>query len=75
MELAEQIEPVQVWFLWRPQLSDSDDEMVLEAAINGKADGIVTHNKRDFEAAAKRFGIGVWSPGEFLQQLRQEKVK
>jgi predicted nucleic acid-binding protein len=28
-------EPVQTHFLWRPQLRDPNDEMVLEAAING----------------------------------------
>src|ERR1700683_2070449 len=30
-------EPVQTHFLWRPQLHDPDDEMVLEAAVNGQA--------------------------------------
>jgi len=35
--LATLVEPVDVQFLWRPQLRDPDDEMVLEAAINGSA--------------------------------------
>lgn len=74
-ELAKKIEPVQVRFVWRPQLTDPDDEMVLEAAINGHVDGIVTHNKRDFEAASRRFGLKVWTPGEFLQRLREEKME
>lgn len=33
-------EPVQTHFLWRPQLRDPGDEMVLEAAINGRADAL-----------------------------------
>ena len=41
-------EPVVPWFLWRPQLRDPADEMVLEAAINGSADALVTFNQRDF---------------------------
>src|SRR5438876_9890374 len=41
-------EPVETHFLWRPQLRDPNDEMVLEAAINGRADALVTFNLRDF---------------------------
>ena len=34
-ELATLLIPVTSWFLWRPRLRDPDDEMVLDAAING----------------------------------------
>src|SRR5580704_7764310 len=47
-ELAALIEPVEVHFQWRPQLPDPNDEMVLEAAINGQADALVTYNVADF---------------------------
>ncbi|WP_455173976.1 putative toxin-antitoxin system toxin component, PIN family [Azospirillum largimobile] len=66
-ELAAILEPVDVRFTWRPQLSDPADEMVLEAAVNGRADVLVTHNVRDFSAAAPRFGIPVLRPAEFLR--------
>src|SRR5258705_13671458 len=33
-ELAAQVEPVDLHFMWRPQVRDPGDEMVLEAAIN-----------------------------------------
>jgi len=72
-ELAGCILPVEIRFVWRPQLTDPDDEMVLEAAVNGQAAAIVTHNRRDFEPAAERFGIRVSSPAQLLQQLRQEE--
>jgi hypothetical protein len=39
------------------QLSDSDDEMALEAAVNSQADALVTHNLADFAVAAPRFGL------------------
>ncbi len=63
------LDPADVWFLWRPQLRDPGDELVLEAAVNGRADAIVGFNRRDFGAAPGRFGIEFWSPGEALRRL------
>ena len=64
------IEPAEVWFLWRPQLRDPGDELVLEAAVNSGAEAIVGFNRRDFEPAVKRFGIMFLTPGEALRRLR-----
>jgi predicted nucleic acid-binding protein len=61
---------VEVSFQWRPQLSDPNDEMVLETAVNGRADALVTHNVRDFAKGAARFGLRVLQPGELLKELR-----
>src|ERR1700731_3415425 len=58
-ELAALIEPVEVHFQWRPQVRDPGDEMVLEVAINGDADALVTYNVADFGVAADRFGIPI----------------
>ena len=65
------IEPVHLHFLWRPQLRDAADEMVLETALNGRADALVTLNIKDFKPAS-RFGLRVLLPGEFLRQLQEE---
>jgi putative PIN family toxin of toxin-antitoxin system len=64
-------EPVEIYFLWRPQLQDPNDEMVLEAAINGQAEAIVTFNRRHYGHAARRFGIEVLSPGAALERIRR----
>jgi putative PIN family toxin of toxin-antitoxin system len=66
--LAAVLEPVEIRFLWRPQLRDPDDEMVLEAAINGRADAIVTYNISDF-APARKFGLSTVTPQEFLKEI------
>ena len=60
-------------FQWRPQLRDPSDEMVLEAAINGRADALVTFNMRDFGDTPQRFGIPVLSPLEALRRIQSEK--
>ncbi len=66
------IEPVHLHYLWRPQLRDPADEMVLETALNGRADALVTLNINDF-AAASHFRLPVLIPGAFLRHLQQEK--
>jgi putative PIN family toxin of toxin-antitoxin system len=67
--LAALVEPVESHFVWRPQLRDPGDEMVLEAAVNGSADAIVTFNRRDFGAVPGRFGIRVLLPRDALKGL------
>lgn len=64
-------EPVKTHFLWRPQLRDPGDEMVLETAVNGRADGLVTFNVRDFGTVPARFGIELMIPREVLGRMRR----
>ena len=68
--LADLVRPVEPWFLWRPQLRDAGDELVLEAAVNGGATAIVTFNRRDYRPAADAFRIEILLPGEILGRLR-----
>jgi putative PIN family toxin of toxin-antitoxin system len=69
-ELAALIEPVEVHFQWRPQSRDPNDEMVLEAAINGQADALVTYNIADFAEAGERFRVSVLRPGDLLKKVK-----
>lgn len=66
-------EPVRLAFLWRPQLRDPSDEMVLETAVNGRADRVVTFNLRHLGEAARAFGIGVKSPGEAWREVQRRE--
>lgn len=68
--LAVVVEPVAFRFLWRPQLRDPGDEMVLETAVNGSADRLATFNVRHLAAVAKRFGIRAMLPGAILREMR-----
>jgi predicted nucleic acid-binding protein len=66
-------EPVQIRFLWRPLLSDPRDDMVLETAVNGRANLLVTFNQRDFVTTAKGFAHQTVRPSEALDRLRAVK--
>jgi hypothetical protein len=46
--------------------------MVLEAAVNARADGIVTFNLSDFVRPKKQFGVKVMRPGEAVKPLEQK---
>jgi putative PIN family toxin of toxin-antitoxin system len=69
--LAGMIEPVEVSYQWRPQLSDAADEMVLEAAVNGRASVIATFNERHFLPVAPMFGIKTMRPADLVRTLRK----
>ena len=66
------MQPVEVKILWRPQLRDPNDEMFLEAAINGQADALATHNIADFVLAGERFAIPIVHPADLLKKVRNE---
>jgi putative PIN family toxin of toxin-antitoxin system len=63
-------EPIEPHYLWRPQLRDAADEMVLEAAANGRADAIVTFNVDDFGNVPRAFGIDVLLPRDAYARIR-----
>ncbi len=69
--LASAAEPVTIHYPWRPQLPDPTDGLVLEAAINGRADALVTYNVRHFAPASARFGLRLARPIEGLEEIRQ----
>ena len=62
-------EPVKIHYLWRPQLRDPSDEMVLETALNGRANLLITFNVRDYGTAPARFGIAVMTQREAVERI------
>jgi len=68
--LATVAEQVLIHFLWRPVLTDAEDEHVLDLAMNGRADMLVTFNQGDFAEASNTFQIEVVTPAVALRKLR-----
>jgi putative PIN family toxin of toxin-antitoxin system len=56
----------EIYFLWRPYLRDPKDHLVLEVAVAGGCEYIVTYSKRDFQGV-DTFGIEVIDAREFLE--------
>jgi putative PIN family toxin of toxin-antitoxin system len=75
LELIEAVEafaePVEVVIKARPLSPDPNDDMILDLAINGRAEALVTSNTKHFAGAGKRFGIPVLSPAELLEKMRE----
>jgi predicted nucleic acid-binding protein len=67
--------PVHLRFLWRPRLRDPADEMVLETAVNGAADWLVTFNLRHLADAAREFGIRALRPCDAWREIRKNEKK
>jgi len=69
-ELASVGKRVELMIRTRPMLPDPNE--VLETAINGRADAIVTFNERDFRPVVARFRCSVVRPGEIVRGLVEE---
>ncbi len=60
-----------IYFLWRPNLRDEADNHVLELAVAGGAEAIITKNTRDFVRGDLAFpGIRILTPVEILKEIR-----
>jgi putative PIN family toxin of toxin-antitoxin system len=56
--------PVDLAFTWRPFSVDPNDDMIIETAVNGNVDVVVTFNAKDFVGIEARFGIVAASPAD-----------
>jgi putative PIN family toxin of toxin-antitoxin system len=58
-----------IYFLWRPNLRDESDNHLVELAVAGGAQAIVTRNRRDFRDAELKFeDLAVLTPAECLRR-------
>ena len=72
--LEELAEPIHVSLKPRPLSSDPNDDMILDVAINGRADALVTQNAKHFTTPGKQYGIHVLSPVELLTALKKGEI-
>ena len=59
---------VEVYFSWRPNLSDEGDNHLIELAVAGGAEALVTRNIADFKRAELKFpDLAILTPDQFLK--------
>lgn len=69
--LAQKSRWVAIYFGWRPNLPDEADNHLIELAIAGGAEAIITHNLRDIAKGELRFGgLRILTPAAFLEARR-----
>ena len=60
-------ELVKIYYLWRPNLVDEGDNYLVELAIAGNAQILVTHNIKDFQQSQLKFPqLQVKQPKEII---------
>lgn len=59
-----------IYYLWRPNLKDEGDNFLIELAVAGNSNCIVTNNTRDLGAAELSFkNLKIVTPEEFLRGM------
>ena len=71
--IAAVVEPVRISYLWRPILPDPGDDLVLETAVNGRANALVTFNRRDFAPASTPFGLEILTLADAVRRLENRQ--
>ncbi|MCB1720206.1 MAG: putative toxin-antitoxin system toxin component, PIN family [Rhodospirillales bacterium] len=67
---------VDVYYRWRPNLRDEADNHVLELAISGGAEMLITWNKKDFRHGNLLLPeIAILTPVEYFRMQRENSVK
>jgi putative PIN family toxin of toxin-antitoxin system len=65
----------EIYYLFRPNLKDEKDNMIVELAITSQSDYIVTNNIRNFKNAELNFDeLKVITPSEFVKMWRNENA-
>jgi putative PIN family toxin of toxin-antitoxin system len=58
----------EIFYLWRPNLNDKDDDFLIELAVASNSKMIITENKKDLSSGELKFDFEVLTPKEFLER-------
>ena len=58
----------EIYYTWRPNLKDENDNFIVELAVASGAEYIITYNEKDFNAKELSFAYTVVTPEAFLKE-------
>ena len=58
-----------IYYTWRPNLKDEDDNFLVELAVSSGAKAIITYNIKDFSNAQLIFNHKIITPQDFLKDM------
>ncbi len=59
-----------IYYTWRPNLKDEDDNFLIELAVASGSNVIITYNLKDFREAELIFDHTVTTPETFIKELK-----
>jgi len=62
---------IEIFYLWRPNLDDKDDDFLIELAIASNSKIIIIDNKKDLESGELNFDLEVLTPQIFLERYKR----
>ncbi len=60
---------VEIYYSWRPNLQDEDDNFLIELAVASGAEAIITYNTKDFDKSELIFNIKAITPEDFIKDI------
>jgi putative PIN family toxin of toxin-antitoxin system len=59
----------EIYYMWRPNLKDENDNFVVELAVASGAEAIITYNIKDFKSAELVFKHKIVTPENFIEEM------
>jgi len=62
----------EIYYTWRPNLTDECDNFLVELAVASGAEVILTYNIKDFKSSELKFSHKIMTPEDFIEELSNQ---
>lgn len=59
----------EIYYMWRPNLKDENDNFIVELAVASGAEAIITYNIKDFRSTELFFKHKIITPEDFIKEM------